>query len=114
MKLHAAARMRLGTVTLRARLADLVRGGDRPQPVVASPGSEFDTEFLVQEDKPAIPFIKVPCQDCGGVLIWDDPVIPGTVAIIRCTCGAQWAAVAPRIYFVHAEELDVSEDQRLD
>lgn len=114
MKSPAADRQPLRTVKLRKRLANLLGGGNEPQPIAASHTSEFDTEFLVQEDKPAVPFIKVPCADCGATLIWDDPIVPGTVAVIRCTCGIHWAAVAPRIYFVHADELELSEDQRLD
>lgn len=96
------------------RLLSLVKRRPDAQP---KPAASFTEEFTVDafpDLSPATPFIKVPCSDCGGMLVWNDPVIPGTVVVVRCTCGAQWAAVAPRIYFVHAEELDLSEDQRLD
>jgi hypothetical protein len=95
------------------RLISLVKRSQDTQP---EPAASFTEEFTAPplQDVVRSPFIKVPCSDCGGMLVWDEPVIPGTVAVIRCTCGVQWAAVAPRIYFVHADELDLNEDQRLD
>lgn len=109
MKSHVATMS-----VLAHRLLSLVREGLATQPEPDPPATEEMTADAFPDLSPAMPFIKIPCKDCGGTLVWNDPVIPGTVVVIRCTCGIQWAAVAPRIYFVHANTLDLDEDQRLD
>jgi hypothetical protein len=59
------------------------------------------------------PFIVTRCPDCGAAIVYDDPVLPGQAAVVQCVCKALWAAVAPRVFFVRAQDLHLDEEQRV-
>jgi len=64
-----------------------------------------DSRRELQVREPPEPFIRTRCPDCGSDIVWEESILPGTAAIVQCTCEERWAAVAPTVQIVRAKEL---------
>lgn len=58
------------------------------------------------------PWFTTRCETCEYEVIFDDPIEPGQVSVVRCPqCGDAWAAVLPSVYVIKADQLELKQEQ---